>query len=266
VPAVVSALGADGVLTITGDATENKVTVRQEMGTRSTGEQGLVVKVDGTYVQGGVPNYQRAAFFDADKVQQIEFSGNGTTESPYGGPDTFTNKTAIDYYVSTDVVDKTFAGLSHDSSNGTFTLTSTDITDGRLPPSSASSGDNKPPKLTLTAPPPGTKSYALIMEDRSAAKEGFKGKFTHWVLYNIPADTQEISMAQPEGTRQGADAWQGPNPRDGKPHTYVFTLYALGENFTAPDAGATQQQLMDAMKDHIVGQTSLRGTFGGPSV
>jgi Raf kinase inhibitor-like YbhB/YbcL family protein len=365
VPTVTSALGADGVLTVTGDAYTNKVTVRQEMGTLSTGEQGLVVRVTDTYFVSGQWSMPRSQTFDADKVQGIEFKGGGTDLSaPFGGPDTFTNRTGIDYYVSNDVVDKTFEGLGQDrqltgSQNltrdtdmvirvptrdggewtfrpdaqgryvpdpgtkailtkiqgvgyklvepngsvttydreGNFTgaetgffLNSRDLTNGRLPESSASGatvvggrtiGQNIPPKLTWESPPAGTRSFALIMEDRSAARTDetgaqFKGKYTHWVVYNIPAGTRELrvvngSLRAIDGAGNPISGWaqaieySGPNPRDGQKHNYVFTLYALNtENVTLP-AGATQQQLVTAMHGHIIGQTSLRGTFTMPT-
>jgi Raf kinase inhibitor-like YbhB/YbcL family protein len=329
---------ATGTLAVTGDATANMVTVSERAGDVAKGEAARVVEVTGTYQRGGNGAWVTSPPYDASKVQEIVFKGEG-------GQDTFTNRTGIDYYVSTDVVDETFKGLgqarqlnssgqnltrdeamvitvpSRDGgvwtfrpdaqgryvpdpgteailtkiqgvgyklaepngyvttydTRGNFTgtetgffLNSRELTNGRLPEDSASGatevggrtiGQNIPPKLTWESPPAGTRSFALIMEDRSAARDGLKGKYTHWVVYNIPAGTQEISGA-PAGSAQAIE-YSGPNPRDGKPHTYVFTLYALRENVTLP-AGATQQQLLTAMHGHIIGQTSLRGTFELP--
>jgi Raf kinase inhibitor-like YbhB/YbcL family protein len=288
VPAVVSALVdvpvGEGVtvrtLKITGDATENKVTVSQRAGDSTRGEPARVVVVNGTHLLSTTLNQAmnpHQAIYDASKVDEIVFEGGGTSQTLVGGQDTFTNKTGIDYYVSNDVLDRTFAGMSQASS---FHLSSPDLTNGRLPNSSASEGGNKAPTLELPDLPPGAKSWALTMEDRSAARtEGgaqFKGRYTHWVVSNIPEGTTKLQMVG--GVLQAVDGagnitnvsqalpYSGPNPGDGKPHTYVFTLYALGQNsngqdYQAPAQVATQQQLADAMQGHIVGQTELRTIY-----
>ena len=102
----------------------------------------------------------------------------------------------------------------------------------------------------------------MIVEDLNAPKDKYPtGKFTHLVAYNIPEGTQSLSLeALPSVAREGLDTWTGPNPPEGTGrHNYQFRVYALGEGFMAPAAGATQQQLMDAMQGHITGQTSITG-------
>jgi Raf kinase inhibitor-like YbhB/YbcL family protein len=288
-PAVVSALvdvkvgegeNASTVRTlkITGDETQNKVTVSQRAGDVAKGEAARVVVVTGTHVLGGNQGPLHREIYDASKIDEIVFDGGGTSKTG-AGQDTFTNKTGFDHYVSTDVADKTFEGMSQ---NSNFQLSSTDLdAKGRLRNTSASEGGNIAPTLQLPDAPTSTKSWALTMEDRSAAKPGYKGKFTHWVVSNIPAGTRELKMvtkvdgdgkAYTElqafgedkkliGTVSQAMPYEGPNPRDGKPHTYVFTLYALGQGYNAPDTVPTQQQLLTAMEGHILGQTSLQTSY-----
>jgi hypothetical protein len=54
-------------------------------------------------------------------------------------------------------------------------------------------GDNLSPPLQWEAPPNGTKSFALIVDDIDAPN----GIFTHWIVYNMPPEAREI----PEGIR-----------------------------------------------------------------
>jgi len=50
--------------------------------------------------------------------------------------------------------------------------------------------------------------------------------------------------------------YRGPAPPPGKPHHYTFTVYALDAELPL-EPGLTRNQLMDAMKGHIIGQGSL---------
>jgi phosphatidylethanolamine-binding protein (PEBP) family uncharacterized protein len=55
----------------------------------------------------------------------------------------------------------------------------------------ACDGSDRSPPLRWDAPPPGTRSLALIMDDPDAPG----GRFIHCVLYQIPLDRTEL----PEG-------------------------------------------------------------------
>jgi Raf kinase inhibitor-like YbhB/YbcL family protein len=68
------------------------------------------------------------------------------------------------------------------------------------------------------------------------------------------------------GARQGKNdfghiGYGGPAPPRGKPHRYVFKLYALDGVVDLP-AGATKAQLLGAMKGHVLGEGQLVGTYG----
>ena len=120
-------------------------------------------------------------------------------------------------------------------------------------------GANLSPALTWTAPPEGTKSFALMVHDPDAPTGG-AGSW-HWVVVNIPASARGIAQGAgtadgaglPPGSKQvlndyaglngGSPGWGGPCPPKGAaPHTYVFTLYALPvEKIDLPPAATASQ-------------------------
>ena len=115
--------------------------------------------------------------------------------------------------------------------------------------------------------PAGTKSFALIADDPDAPR----GTWVHWVIYNLPADTQELSAgiahgdSLQNGARQGKNdfgkiGYGGPCPPSGPSHRYFFKLYAL-DQATNLKPKATEQQLLDAMKGHVLQETQLIGTY-----
>ena len=57
----------------------------------------------------------------------------------------------------------------------------------------------------------------------------------------------------------GEKKYGGPNPPSGT-HRYFFKLYAL-DSQTSLEPGATKDQLLKAMKDKVVAQGQLIGTY-----
>ena len=121
--------------------------------------------------------------------------------------------------------------------------------------------------LSWNDPPQGAKSFALIADDPDAPR----GTWVHWVLYDLPAGAQDLpeGVATQEtlndGAKQGKNdfgkiGYGGPCPPAGPAHRYHFKLYAL-DKLTAVRPGATKQQLLDAMKGHILAQAELIGTY-----
>lgn len=138
----------------------------------------------------------------------------------------------------------------------------------RIPTEYTADGRNVSPPLKWDGVPAGAKSLALVCEDPDAPR----GLFTHWVAFNLPPDATELRAgvpakdALPDGTAQGTNGfgkpgYGGPSPPAGKPHRYVFHLYALDEKLDLP-AGATREQLTRAIKGHVIGQGELTGTYG----
>jgi Raf kinase inhibitor-like YbhB/YbcL family protein len=129
-------------------------------------------------------------------------------------------------------------------------------------------GEDLSPALQWSGAPDTTKSFALICDDPDAPR----GTWVHWVLFNLPADTQELAgtvAAQkvlPSGAKQGTNDFRkigygGPCPPKGKPHRYFFKLYALDTLLDLPDA-ATRQQVLTAMKGHLLAEGQLMGKYG----
>jgi Raf kinase inhibitor-like YbhB/YbcL family protein len=129
-------------------------------------------------------------------------------------------------------------------------------------------GKDTSPPLSWSGVPENTKSFALICDDPDAPI----GTWVHWVLFNIPPD--QTSLAEgistkgvlPDGSRQGKNGWgnlgyRGPAPPKGKPHRYYFKLYALDATLSL-DSGATKDQVVAAMKGHIMAEAQLMGHYG----
>jgi Raf kinase inhibitor-like YbhB/YbcL family protein len=121
--------------------------------------------------------------------------------------------------------------------------------------------------LNWNDPAQGTKSFGLIADDPDAPR----GTWVHWVLYDLPADTRELAEGIPaketldDGAEQGKNdfgkiGYGGPCPPPGPVHHYQFKLYAL-DKMVGLRPGATKQQLLDAMKGHILAQAELIGTY-----
>ena len=128
-------------------------------------------------------------------------------------------------------------------------------------------GDDISPALTWSGAPAGTRSFALIVDDLDAPG----GVWMHWVVYNLPAQTKAMDENQPKQTQlpngglQGLSSfgrvgYGGPCPPPGPAHRYFFRLYAL-DTVLSLEPSAGKQQVIDAMKGHILGQAQLMGRF-----
>jgi hypothetical protein len=121
--------------------------------------------------------------------------------------------------------------------------------------------------LSWKGAPANAKGFALIADDPDAPR----GTWVHWVLYDILANLRELPAglrhgdSLPNGAKQGKNdfgktGYGGPCPPPGPAHRYYFKLYALNE-MTGLKPKATKQQLLDAMKGHVLAETQLMGTY-----
>ena len=128
-------------------------------------------------------------------------------------------------------------------------------------------GQNDSPPLTWNGTPDGLASWALILEDPDAPS----GTFDHWIVFNIPAGTRQLGEGGspdgtlPSGTLQGrndfgTNDYRGPCPPQGAPHRYFAKLFGLDIQLNLA-AGATKQQVEQAMNGHVVCSTQLMGMF-----
>ena len=134
----------------------------------------------------------------------------------------------------------------------------------------AAEGDDASPALTWQAIS-GAASYAILMEDPDARPTT---PFLHWAIYNIPPDTTSLPeglptepmLQKPKGTMQGTNTrgstgYYGMNPPpDDPPHSYQFQIFALDTLLDLP-AGASRDQLLAAMRGHVLADGKLTGSF-----
>lgn len=146
-------------------------------------------------------------------------------------------------------------------------VTSSAFKEGEMIPRKfACNGEDISPPLTWTSVPEGTKSIALISDDPDAPL----GTWVHWVIFNLPANVNELSEGVPtqkelnNGARQGKNdfgniGYGGPCPPGGV-HRYYFKLYALDTILNLAPA-ASKAQLLNAMEGHILAQGQLMGKY-----
>jgi Raf kinase inhibitor-like YbhB/YbcL family protein len=150
-------------------------------------------------------------------------------------------------------------------------LTSTAFAhDGVIPTQHTCEGRDVSPQLAWTAPPPGTKSLVLIVDDPDAPDPAApKMTWVHWLLYNISPEISELGQGiapheLPHGVLEGTNDWQrtgygGPCPPIGS-HRYFHKLYAL--DIVLPDLGKPTKAVLEAaMQGHILAKTELVGTY-----
>jgi hypothetical protein len=131
-------------------------------------------------------------------------------------------------------------------------------------------GDEASPELRWSDAPPGTKAFALIVDDPDAPDPAAPQRvFTHWVLYDMPPGTASLPEAVstddlPDGTRQGLNdragiGWCGPCPPIGR-HRYFHKLYALDAKLG--DLGRPDRKAVElAMEGHVLERAQLMGTY-----
>jgi Raf kinase inhibitor-like YbhB/YbcL family protein len=144
------------------------------------------------------------------------------------------------------------------------------VHEGEIPTVHTCEGDDLAPSLSWEGAPPGTRSFALIVDDPDAPDpRAPRLTYVHWVLYDIPATAGGLPRGAtaallPTGTRQGLNDWKrtgygGPCPPIGR-HRYFFKLYAL--DALLGDLGrAGKDQVLAAMDGHVLGQAQLMGTY-----
>ena len=136
-----------------------------------------------------------------------------------------------------------------------FSITCPDFNEGdEIPKKFGYKFENEEPNISFNRPPSSTTTLALIMDDPDAM--GAVGKvWLHWLQYHNLTESSPV-----EGkTDFGEIGYGGPAPPDGR-HTYVFKAYALDTELELKE-GFSKQELEDAMKDHILAEAKLTGTF-----
>jgi len=137
---------------------------------------------------------------------------------------------------------------------------------GMIPDRYTCDGEDISPPLEWHDAPGGTQSFSLICDDPDAPM----GTWVHWVVYDIPPNVTALSEHAPSeqeltnGGKQGRSdfgtiGYGGPCPPSGT-HRYYFKLYALN-SYVGLHPGATKEQLLKAMKGHILEESTLIGNY-----
>lgn len=141
---------------------------------------------------------------------------------------------------------------------------------GEIPSRFTCDGEDTSPPLVWRDAPPGTRSFALIVDDPDAPDpKAPRTTWVHWVVYGIPSSVQELAEGAgggrlPAGARSGRNDWKragwgGPCPPIGR-HRYFHKLYALDVelgDLDAPDKAALER----AMAGHVLARAELVGTY-----
>ncbi|MDP3991473.1 MAG: YbhB/YbcL family Raf kinase inhibitor-like protein [Candidatus Colwellbacteria bacterium] len=144
--------------------------------------------------------------------------------------------------------------------------------EGAIPAKYTCDGENISPPMKISDVPQGTESLVLIMDDPDVPKSiRPDGVWDHWLVWNIPPETNEITEGQDlRAGKQGQWAvgkntssrlgYQGPCPPD-REHRYFFKLYALDTVLDLSPETTTKSDLEAAMQSHILSQAELMGRY-----
>lgn len=137
---------------------------------------------------------------------------------------------------------------------------------GMIPAKYTCDGEDISPPLKWEAVPEGTVSIALICDDPDAPM----GTWVHWILYNLPPDTKQLSEKFPDDetlpnqarqgiTDFGKTGYGGPCPPGGT-HRYYFKIYALDTKIDIVKI-ADKASVVQSMQGHIIGEGTLMGRY-----
>lgn len=120
-----------------------------------------------------------------------------------------------------------------------------------------------------TAPPAGTRSFALSLVDHAPVAH----EWVHWLVIDVPATATGLpegashSATLPSGSRElangfGSIGYGGPMPPPGSgAHPYEATVYALDVPTIDLPQRASLAQFQQAIAGHVLGQATYTGTF-----
>ncbi len=140
---------------------------------------------------------------------------------------------------------------------------------GEIPPDYTADGRNVAPPLSIDGVPQGTRSLVLVVDDPDAPDPAAPRSepFVHWVVYDLPPTTSQLSGGTPElpgGASEGINGWGkrgygGPKPPIGR-HRYFFKLYAL-DTAIESDKPLTKDELLERIDGHVIEKAELVGSY-----
>jgi Raf kinase inhibitor-like YbhB/YbcL family protein len=132
-----------------------------------------------------------------------------------------------------------------------------------IPERHTGEGQDVSPPLQWGGLPQRTREIAIVCDDPDAPTQK---PFVHWVVYKIPADRKGLPEGSTEGALEGINDFRRRGyggcmpPRGHGVHHYHFKVYALDTELDAP-AGLSKDELLVAMKGHILDEGELVGTY-----
>ena len=151
--------------------------------------------------------------------------------------------------------------------SATFTLTSRDFAQGgEIPVRFSDYGISLSPSLAWSGLPDGTKTLAIMMEDPDATSAR---PFVHWLVWNLDPKAGGLARGSVTfGARMGRNgrgnpAYFGPRPSGRSAHHYHFQAFALDTELPLK-AGASREQMLSAMRGHVLAKADLVGMFAQP--
>lgn len=162
--------------------------------------------------------------------------------------------------------------LVEPSTDASLNVTASFEPNARIPTAHVADGDDASPRLEWSGAPEETKSFVLIMDDPDASQPK---PFTHWIVYDIPANVTSLReglptepvLPDPEGVKQGtnsmgATGYFGPKPPvEDSAHAYHFQVFALEMESLDLDPGATRDEVISAMEEHVLAEGEIVGRF-----
>jgi Raf kinase inhibitor-like YbhB/YbcL family protein len=134
-------------------------------------------------------------------------------------------------------------------------------------------GGNVSPELDWQNAPKETKSFAVTVYDPDAPTGS---GWWHWVVFNIPPSVNRLpanagkpeSGSAPKGSVQsmtdyGRHGYGGPcPPAGGKPHRYIFTVYALKVDQLPLKEDASGAMVGFYLNSNALAKATLTATYG----
>jgi Raf kinase inhibitor-like YbhB/YbcL family protein len=154
---------------------------------------------------------------------------------------------------------------------GSFTVTSTDVTDGQqLPDAQAFAGANTSPQLSWSGFPAETKAFVVTCYDPDAPTPS---GFWHWILVNLPATVTELPAGAGATERLDNGAFHvrndfgtknfggaAPPPND-QIHRYYFVVHAIDVEALDVDSDATPAVVSFNLAFHTLARAILTPTY-----
>ncbi|MEU2947229.1 YbhB/YbcL family Raf kinase inhibitor-like protein [Nocardiopsis alba] len=157
-----------------------------------------------------------------------------------------------------------------------FTVTSTDVADGKTLPTAQVSGimgaggQDVSPQLSWSGFPEETRSFAVTCFDPDAPTAS---GFWHWVVCDIPVDVTELAADAGNGSGQpeqavtlrndaGGHRYIGAAPPAGHgPHRYIFAVHAVDVPSLGLDSSASPAFLGFNLFSHALGRALITPVY-----